>query len=169
MDVRAKDKKDINVQAEAFIRIYRGLQRAQHNIPFFKSNFLEGKSQYTATQLVDSVLTHIQKYPNSRTAKAWELANKYYGKCNQQNVELINEMINYAANNTRRFGIKLGPWQPRTDYCGELIKNGAYAYTVNRPDEAYYRFYIRHALTFSLAELFPNIAADYEKLKRNVM
>jgi len=155
MEARAKvpEKKNLETLMEGFKRIYYALRMAQNNHHGFKSDFLEGKETFTAMQLHLNVVEHVDERPNSRTAQALKLAKKYYGKCNIENIELINEITNIAADNTRFLGFKVGMYMRRPQYKKTDVQYGRLETTACQDGQTYGEW-INFALTSPLHELF---------------
>ncbi|MBA3661036.1 MAG: hypothetical protein H0W64_04890 [Gammaproteobacteria bacterium] len=61
----------------------------------------------SAVELINEIKMHAEKNQKSRTAKAWNLTEKYYQDCNAKNPELVNAIYKYACQHTRFLGTKL--------------------------------------------------------------
>lgn len=96
--------KELEDKILAFKILYKTLYTCQDNIPLFKTNFLEGKGNYTTIELAKQIETYCVQNPTSRTAKAWELSKKHYQNCNVKNVELFNEIYQYMCKNKTHLG-----------------------------------------------------------------
>lgn len=115
------------LQAIAFKKIYNALYSAQDNSNRFKSDFLLGKDKLTPSELIKQIISHSQEDPTSRTAKAWSLTQKYYLDCNNVNPDLVNEILKYASDDTRYFGVKLfSPLITTPQYTKEQVEKFEY-------------------------------------------
>ena len=76
--------------ANAFKKIYKALRDGQSG--FFKTNFLAGKENLPADQFLFKVADYVKKNPNSRSAKALKLVQKYSPICPTNNAKLITEI-----------------------------------------------------------------------------
>ena len=82
---------------------------------------LINSSIYSRTQ--DSIITQ----PDSRTAKAWELTQKHYWNCSEDNTILFNEIYKYVCKNKTFFGCKFFSSFANPDNLSEeRIKNPDY-------------------------------------------
>ena len=94
----------VEYKIAVFKILYKTLRTCQGNIPLLKTNFLEGKENSATIELAKQIETYCLLKPNSRTAKAWGLAEKHYQNCNIENVELFNEIYQYVCKNKTHFG-----------------------------------------------------------------
>jgi hypothetical protein len=84
----------ITPRVAAFKKIYTALREGQSG--FFKTNFVANHSKLSDEVLYQQILAHIAAKPDSRTAKAWELADRYYRRCSNQNTALFTEIYKYS-------------------------------------------------------------------------
>ncbi len=87
---------DTNPTIIAFKKIYQALWEGQSG--FLKTNYLNGKEQKTDQELENDIKVYIKTNPNSRTAKAWKLANNYSGNCHYKNNALFKEIYQWSFN-----------------------------------------------------------------------
>ncbi|QEY52474.1 hypothetical protein [Legionella longbeachae] len=97
--------RDLEYQIRIFKAIYTTMYRAQDNIPFFKTNFLDKKENMSAKEWEIEIKNHCEKQPASRTAKAWQLAEEHFDNCNTSNIGLLNEMYDYVCKHKTHFGV----------------------------------------------------------------
>lgn len=115
------------LKAIAFKKIYKALRSAQRNSQVFKSDFLLDKEKLTGSELLVEIKVYCEKNPKSRTAKAWDLTEKYYHDCNAKNPGLVNEIYQYACENTRYFGTKFfSSLASKSVFTNEQVESGEY-------------------------------------------
>jgi hypothetical protein len=105
---KLSDDEKVFLQAVAFNKIYNALHHAQLNSNPFKTSFIhaDGNNHLGYADLIDKVQAHAQEAPDSRTAQAWRLTQKYYLDCHNTNPDLVNEVLQCAWGNTRHFGVR---------------------------------------------------------------
>lgn len=86
--------KVIEPRVAAFKKIYTALREGQSG--FFKTNFVANHSQLSDEEMYQQILAHIAEKPDSRTAKAWALADRHYRNCSHQNHVLFTEIYKYS-------------------------------------------------------------------------
>ncbi|CAM2881572.1 TraB family [Legionella steigerwaltii] len=83
-------------KVEAFRRIYHALYSGQSNALKTKGLFYEPEMILSYDHIVD----YVMKYPNTRAAEAWRLANIHLDDVSAQNVTLVKDIHKYALNNS---------------------------------------------------------------------
>lgn len=78
----------------AFKKIYEALREGQSG--FFKTNFLAEHAGLSDEELYQQIKAHILEKPDSRSAKAWALANIHHGRCSADNPVLFTEVYKYS-------------------------------------------------------------------------
>jgi hypothetical protein len=108
IDMKLKNKFDTicSKQVAVFKAIYETLYHAQLNHHFFKSNFMKGKETLSPEVLYTEITAHVEVYPHSRTATAWQFAQCYFEDFNSRNLEMMNALYAYALENTTYCGIR---------------------------------------------------------------
>ncbi|WED41797.1 hypothetical protein [Legionella cardiaca] len=93
--------RDLGLKVIAFKKIYWALYVAQKNDSRLKKNFLEDKENLNLVELLSEIEKHYKEKSNSRTRKAWDLAEIFYDNCFTENFDLFVEIYNYAWERTR--------------------------------------------------------------------
>ncbi len=103
--LKAKTEQQKNLVA-SFKTVYCALHAGQTG--WIKTNFLEGKKSKGEVEFFREMIAHAKRAPQSRTAKAWELVNKYYvnnGKIgeNGQAQQLFQEVYQWSFSKSGLF------------------------------------------------------------------
>jgi hypothetical protein len=98
--------------AEGFKKIYTALREGQSGFDCFKTNFIAGKEHLKPEGFIKEIKKHANESPNSRTAKALELAKYYFKKdipdsCTSKNGPLFKDiyLAAFAASRPWCFGL----------------------------------------------------------------
>src|SRR3990167_9276507 len=145
-------EEELELKIIAFKKIYWALRSGQNNGHLLKSNFLASKENLTPLELAMNIKTYCSENPNSRTSKAWKLAEQHYKCCNATNPDLFNEIYKYTWENTKYFGTTLfSKFTSPPVFSKEQIENGEHV-RINDSNGKFNRmgFYIRHELDDNL-------------------